>query len=316
MARLGFIGQLSDIDLRMLKVFLSVAENGGFAAAEQELNINRSTISIHISDLETRIGMQLCQRGRGRSTFSLTPQGEALYQSTKEFLQYLETFRNQINAIQSNMTGNLQIALPDDWLEMSSASFDLAPIIAQFRERAPRVTLEVVTRAPHELDFDLLNGKAHLGVNTVHIKRPGLVYTPIFKHQSHLYCSLNHPLFKIPSEQLDAETIVEYDLVASGHKVQAETNSLISLFQNRANADHMEGCLLLISSGKYIGFLPDYYAHSRADKYHLRQLLPTSFSYHAENALIYKKSTLNNTVANLFIQYLNEAIHRPIDPPK
>jgi DNA-binding transcriptional LysR family regulator len=49
--------QLSDIDLRLLRVFIAVTESGGFAAAEIKLNINRSTISTHISDLEARLGM-------------------------------------------------------------------------------------------------------------------------------------------------------------------------------------------------------------------------------------------------------------------
>jgi DNA-binding transcriptional LysR family regulator len=49
--------QLSDIDLRLLRVFIAVTESGGFTAAEIKLNINRSTISTHISDLEARLGM-------------------------------------------------------------------------------------------------------------------------------------------------------------------------------------------------------------------------------------------------------------------
>ena len=57
-------GQLSDMDLRLLRVFKSVVECGGMAAAELELNIGISTVSRHIKDLETRLGLSLCRRGR------------------------------------------------------------------------------------------------------------------------------------------------------------------------------------------------------------------------------------------------------------
>ncbi|MFT5760627.1 MAG: DNA-binding transcriptional LysR family regulator [Alteromonadaceae bacterium] len=301
-------GKLSDIDLRLLRIFIGVAQSGGFAAAEIELNISRSTISIHISNLEARLGMRLCRRSRGRSDFSLTPQGEQVYDATKDMLKYLDGYRNQINAIQSRLTGRLKIALPDDWLEMSDACFDLAPVIARFKEVAPRVDLQIVTRAPNEVDFEILNGKADLGINTVHIRRLGLEYKPIFEHKSFLFCGPYHPLFEYPEESITEENITRYDLAASSYKVQSSTDNLINMFSNHAEADHMEGCLLLILSGKYIGFLPDYYAEAKAAKYHLRRLLPERFNYSAENSLIFKNGTQENAVVKIFINELISVI--------
>jgi DNA-binding transcriptional LysR family regulator len=307
MAKFGLSGQLKDADLRLLNIFAAVAECGGFAAAEVDLNINRSTISTHISDLETRLGMRLCQRSRGRSAFSLTDQGKAVYDEVKLLQDYTQNFRARISAIQSNMTGRLSLALPDDWLEMSEASFDLAPVIARFRRQAPAVTLDIVTRAPHEMDFDLLSGKVDVGINTALVKRPGLKYLPIFDHHSHLYCSDQHPLYDKPPEQLTTALIAQYDLVASGHKGQIETRNLTDLFPNKANADHMEGCLLMILTGHYLGFLPDYYAAAKAEHYRLRRLLPTVFHYRAKNAVVYKKAATNAVITS-FVQLLVDAI--------
>ena len=52
-------GQLADIDLKLLRVFKTVVECGGFSAAEVELNIGRSAISRQMSDLETRLDIHL-----------------------------------------------------------------------------------------------------------------------------------------------------------------------------------------------------------------------------------------------------------------
>jgi DNA-binding transcriptional LysR family regulator len=61
-ARRAPLGQISDMDLRLLRVFRTVVDCGGMAAAELELNIGASTVSRHIKDLETRLGLRLCSR--------------------------------------------------------------------------------------------------------------------------------------------------------------------------------------------------------------------------------------------------------------
>ncbi len=308
MSKGKYRGQINDVDLRLFRIFISVAESGGFGAAEIDLNINRSTISTHMSDLEARLGMRLCSRSRGKSEFSLTTQGEQVYQVIKKLLAQLEDYRYQINTIQSQMTGRLRIALPDDWLEMSEACFKLAPVISRFRDVAPKVDLQIVTQAPNEVDVEILNGKADLGINTVHIKRPGLEYTTIFEHRSFLYCSKAHPLFDKADENISQEELLQYDLVTSSYKVQPSTYNLVSLFNRRATADHMEGCLLLMLSGNYLGFLPDYYAAARSEKYPLRQLKPNTFNYSAENAIIFKKDAKKNAIVNRFIKELMPAL--------
>src|SRR3954471_16034900 len=55
---------LGNIDLKQIHAFLTVVESGGFGAAQGVLNVSPSRLSTMISDLERRLGMRLCQRGR------------------------------------------------------------------------------------------------------------------------------------------------------------------------------------------------------------------------------------------------------------
>src|SRR5450830_479478 len=105
------LGQLSDMDIRLLRVFKSVAECGGMAAAELELNIGTSTVSRHIKDLETRLGLSLCRRGR--AGFSLTPEGEQIYLETLRLLSSVDAFRSRVDEIHQRMGGELHIAVFD-----------------------------------------------------------------------------------------------------------------------------------------------------------------------------------------------------------
>ena len=56
---------VSDLDLRLLRVFLAIVDAGGVSAAQASLGVGQSTLSSQLSTLETRLGFSLCERGRG-----------------------------------------------------------------------------------------------------------------------------------------------------------------------------------------------------------------------------------------------------------
>ena len=60
--------QLADIDLKLLRVFCTIVEAGGFTPAQTRLNLSQSRISSLITNLEARLGMRLCQREIGRAS--------------------------------------------------------------------------------------------------------------------------------------------------------------------------------------------------------------------------------------------------------
>ena len=69
--------RLHKADLHLLAIFMTVAQCGGFAAAQVALNVSQPTISRKIGDLERGLGMRLCQRGR--AGFHLTDKGRVGY---------------------------------------------------------------------------------------------------------------------------------------------------------------------------------------------------------------------------------------------
>lgn len=84
------LGNLSTLDLRLIRVFLAVTDAGGVSAAQSVLNVGQSTISAQLSSLETRLGYRLCERGR--SGFKLTPKGERFYAMSRKLLTALDDF--------------------------------------------------------------------------------------------------------------------------------------------------------------------------------------------------------------------------------
>ncbi|AQQ66524.1 LysR family transcriptional regulator [Microbulbifer agarilyticus] len=301
-AKTALSGRLSDMDLRLLRVFREVVQAGGLAPAEVTLNISRSTISVHLSDLETRLGMQLCLRSRGRADFKLTPEGESLYQAILELDGHLATFKSQINAIQSQLTGKLRLILPDDVLSMPQ--LDLPDTIAQLRERAPQLQLDIQLAAPHELELEILAGRADVGINPLHSRRPGLSYQPLFSHQSLLYCATNHPCAEQTEQEIDEELITQQELAAPDHAVLSGAAHLYRLFPHKSIANHMAARLAMILSGKFIGFLPAYLADEYVRNGSLNALRPERFCYQIQNAITCKSSALEQPAVQLFIESL------------
>ena len=74
--------RLDNIDLRLLRVFVVLADANGFAEAQITLNLSQSTLSTHLGELEKRIGAKLCLRGRHK--FRLTDFGQATYDAARK----------------------------------------------------------------------------------------------------------------------------------------------------------------------------------------------------------------------------------------
>ena len=129
------MGQLSDMDLRLLQVFKAVVECGGMAAAELELNIGTSTVSRHVKDLETRLGMTLCRRGR--AGFCADARGGQRVRGDAAPLGQRAGFLGSIDDIHARMGGQLAVAVFDKTASNPAARIHAA--IAAFAEQAPDV---------------------------------------------------------------------------------------------------------------------------------------------------------------------------------
>ncbi len=107
---------LSDIDLKLLRVFVAVAEAQGVSAAQEALLMNQSTISTHLASLETRLGFRLCQRGR--SGFRLTPKGERMLIACRSLFNAARDFTRVSQSLNGLLTGDLQIGLVDNLVSL------------------------------------------------------------------------------------------------------------------------------------------------------------------------------------------------------
>ncbi|OMH38914.1 LysR family transcriptional regulator [Motiliproteus sp. MSK22-1] len=298
------LGQVADYEIRLLKIFKIVVECGGFAAAETELNVGRSTISIHIANLEKRLNLKLCRRGR--AGFSLTEEGAIVYELMKELFSSLETFRAGVNALHVELTGELKI-IASDTICMDPQSA-IPEAIARFSIEAPDVKLLLDVKAMADIERMVLNDEADIGFIPFHRRFDGLNYTPLYLDECHLYCSNSHPLFQCADGADIEQRVQKSKVVHAGVQTSPEVGEQLAGMDKAAVSYFYEARMAMILSGAYIGFMPDKYVREYVVSGTLKALMPDTKHYSLGIAAITRSHGRANRPRDLFLEIIR-ALH-------
>jgi len=303
MAKRAILGQMSDVDIRRLNVFRVVTEAGGISAAELELNIGRSTISTHIKDLEIRLGVTLCHRGR--SGFSLTDEGHQVYKATMRLQGSLDEFRAEISDIHNRLTGQINIALFDKIASNPEASLHKA--FKQFDIKAPEVDLTIYTEYLNEIERGVMEGRLQIGVIPGHRVSPSLTYNKLFNEQMYLYCGKEHPLFDRSEQEIQKKDILGCKYAGLGyHSPNMEVGRSLGM-KRAVTVYDQEAIVFLLLSGRYIGYLPDHYAKPFEEQGLIRMIGKEEFHYECEFFAIHRSSPKPSRLVRTFMDCLIQA---------
>ncbi len=305
------LGQISDMDLRLLRVFRAVVDCGGMAAAELELNIGTSTVSRHIKDLETRLGLTLCRRGR--AGYALTPEGEKIYAQTIALLAATDSFKRGVDEIHQRMGGQLHVAVFDK--TVSNPDAHIAQAIARFTDRAPDVALNLHVATLNAIERGVLDGQYQIGIIPGHRTSDTLEYVGLFDEAMLLYCGANHPLFGADHGHLGWDDLAAHQFAGLGyHSPNMEISQRVRL-PRRATGFDQEAIATLIASGKFLGFLPDHYAESFVQRGQMQAVNPALFRYDCRFLAITRRSPQPARATRAFLECLAQAhARRPQTP--
>ncbi len=296
----GFHGRLSDIDIRLLRVFRVIVESRGLSTAQVELGIGRSTISKHLSDLEQRLGLRLCDRGR--AGFMINDDGREIYQAVLQLFTAMDDFQSRVNAVHAEHVGNLHLGFVDG--AVTDAMSPVGPAIAQYRKIAPRVHLHLKIAAPDIIEKEVLDGTLHLGVLPLIRKHASLQHQLLYGEEAALYCGRGHPLFNVPDSKLRWQDLASAQLVARTYPESATMKNLKKHFELSATTSSTEGVGLLVLSGEFVGFLPINYAENWVAEGKIRKLLPRRTQTRTPIVLIHRKGKSHPHLVSEFLSVL------------
>lgn len=184
------------INLRQLKAFVAIAEQGSFTKAAKILYMTQPAVSAQIKALEERLEIQLLERHD--KNVLLTEAGELLLSEARKMLTLYEELLDAVNELKGVRRGRLIVGastIPGEYL--------LPQLIGSFKRQFPKI--EVILRiADTGRVVELLENRyIHLGIIGASVKTENLILEPVLNDELILIAAANHPLAKKKKVQLD-----------------------------------------------------------------------------------------------------------------
>lgn len=297
------LGTVSELDIRLIRVFLAVVEAGGISAAQSTLNTTQPTISAQLASLETRLGFRLCERGRGG--FALTSKGSQFMDAARRFLAAAEGFRLEVQQINRTLSGTLNIGLLGQIDPQANKRIALA--VGHIRARHQGLFFNFTELSSTFLEEKLINGHLDLAIGYFWRRLDTLEYLPLFSETQIAYCGTTHPLFEIAGD-LSTEAVATHEWVWPSHPLP-EMPAPAALERLTALTDSMDGAALLILSGQHLGYLPEHYAAKHVEQSQLKALNPHRLRYEVGFQAALRHSARPGELTSAFLKELTEAFN-------
>lgn len=292
---------IAEYDLRLLRIFVAVVENGGFAAAESALGITRSTISVHMSSLEERMKLKLCLRGRGG--FSLTEDGLVVYRAVIDLFESLNDFSLLVGTLSKELSGELIILCAD---QLNQATQDkLAKVVQLIHQHSPSLHLVLDSEPIANIEKSLLKDKAHVGLFPDYQHIEGLCYQHIASEAVYLCCGKNHPFFNKVDTLISSEELASVPAIHPGIDVDPFGVEQLQKLNLAAKSYQFDTRKAMILSGCYIGFMPQSYIQSELNRGEIRIIQPSQLTYQFNLSLVAKKSPREANKVKLLTEIFN-----------
>ncbi|SEW17955.1 DNA-binding transcriptional regulator, LysR family [Cognatiyoonia koreensis] len=254
--------KLSDIDLRLLRVFQAVAEAGGFGKAQGVLGISQPAISAQIAKLEDRLGLRLCDRGP--KGFALTGAGEQVLEEVTTLLDQIDAAAARLNAIGVPATQQIRIGVVDS--TVTDPNNPLIGVLRELRADMPDLKINIGI-------FDFLACLEELRAHRLDIAIVGIAGNeripneaeafPLYREVSSLYCSPDHACAGMSDPEILKSTLAASEISAHSFVFNPIDDDLEPMLLDHSEGvaqDTIELTAYLALSGSHVGLLPDHYA--------------------------------------------------------
>ena len=195
-----------DLELRHLRLVVTVAAHGSLTAAADHLHLTQSALSHQLRDIEDRLGTALFLR-RNRKMIP-TPAGQRVLESARHILAEIERTESDVRALAHDRQGLLRVAT-----ECYTCYHWLPGALQEFGRTCPSVEVRIEVEATSRPLTALLNGKLDLALMTSPVRDRRLATTPLFRDELLVLASKDHPLARksfIRPSDLANETLLTY----------------------------------------------------------------------------------------------------------
>jgi DNA-binding transcriptional LysR family regulator len=177
------------MELRHLRYFVVVADEGHFTRAAERLGMQQPPLSQQIRALEQELGFDLFRRHPKGA--DLTPAGATFLVEARAILGHVQQAALRAERVANGSAGTIALGFTS-----SAAAHPLIPaIVRAYRQAWPDVSLEFKGGNAAEVTEAIASGKMHLGFLRLPVSGPpGVVFQPLLEEEMLLVLPTGHPL--------------------------------------------------------------------------------------------------------------------------
>ena len=147
-----------NISIRQLTAFISVADNGSFTRASEQMHLTQSAVSGLIKELESSLGIVLFDRTTRQLSLSVV--GHHLLPQARRILNEMQLFENEASSLTSLAQGQVRLAVSQ------FAASSMPAVIAQFAKVHPDIIVSLLDCSAENVLEHIQNIEVDLGVGT------------------------------------------------------------------------------------------------------------------------------------------------------
>lgn len=159
------------LNLQALRVFVAVADQGGFSRAAAVLRLSQPAVSKAVAGLEREVGLPLLERGAGG--VRLTEGGSALHARARELFAVERSAEEELRALRGLDAGVLRIGA-----STTVATYFLPTLLGAFHAAHPGVALRVTSANTRAVARLLLQRRLDVALVEGPVRHPRLAVAP------------------------------------------------------------------------------------------------------------------------------------------
>jgi DNA-binding transcriptional LysR family regulator len=252
------------MELRHLRTFITVADQGTVSNAALRLRIAQPALSRQISDLERELGLMLFDRVGRRLV--LTGEGELLLGECRSVLGQVYWLKGQAGLLRGGDCGVLKVAATPHAIESVLSTF-----LNRYAERYPKVEVKLFEAFGRAVLVLLERGDVHLGLRAVYTDESNLGSYPLPPVE---VVAAAHPSLKLGhSGMVEITRLAPHPLLLleSGYSIRGTFDAACRLSRLQPNvvleSRSPHTLLALAEAGRGVAIIP---SAVRVDRYNLR----------------------------------------------
>jgi len=209
------------LNLRHLRLFTAVVDQGGFTKAASTLNLSQPAISKSLKELED--GLQLSLIDRSARSIRLTEAGRLLYDRSRELFGVERIAERELRELRGLKRGLLRVGA-----STTIATYFLPPVLGRFHLRHPRVRIEASSANTRTILRRLLESKIDLALVEGPAVHPHVDAIPWREDELVVIAPPDHELLARPSVAVDDLTTQQFLVRERGSGTREVTETALA----------------------------------------------------------------------------------------